>query len=69
VCVQGALGSRADGYVGVCAQDVAKRTERLAGGPVTGSKGFTDVMSRVPDADYPVLGGKVPQPSTLRSKP
>lgn len=40
-------------------QEVAKRTERLAGGPVTGTKGFTDAMSRTPDADYPVLGSQV----------
>ena len=46
-------------------QEVAKRTERLAGGPVTGSKGFSDPMTRTPDAAYPVLGGKVLKAPTL----
>jgi len=38
---------------------MAKRTERLAGGPVSGTKGFHVPMTRTFPADYPQLGGKV----------
>ena len=40
-------------------QDMAKRTERLAAGPVPGTKGFHEPMTRTPPAHYPKLGGKV----------
>jgi len=46
-------------------QDMVRRTERLAGGPVPGSRGFQEPMTRTPAPDYPPLGGKLPKTPTF----